>query len=783
MLSHLAGKILFQIMLSLIAGVTLLGAAQTVHASGPLHQYFKYKSEGQHRSAKKTLDKWVPKSQEEEYYKKYFTALNENKTELYWELYQQLVKNRKLLKLQHEAIKKIIENDLSAKNSTTKKIKEFPKVAKNMLRSLRGQPEGVEYELLYLKWILKNKNLKELCQTERQRWLSQSTLQISEVMQGLESCAVTYDDFIYRIRMLIFAGEEIKAQEEINQYIELEKFEPWRKAYLQAVYYSNVGDPASAFATIRDFKKELLDSNDYDDNYFFIAQRAGELKAAEEAIDHILAKPGLKPQQSKEFSFQKAFLFYQTKRYKEALPILNRLIRTHTSHKKKNKSREYDDLTWLRAWCAYLAKDFDRARELLLENKKWARDKVRNLYWLAQTEWALDRQVEAVVLFKQLALPVIEGRFFSYYNYLAWLRFESYKSFAATELMREQLGHIKSGRRLFAMPDFSMNPIRLAEDYQSYFEDVGATDEGNISIINQEDELTDQEKTSGIQARSAADLKNELSWADDLIKWGYRDLAKWHLFEIEKNLTTRHQAEPLIKYYLEQGYYNRALSLTNSVSSSTGKKLNLREEPLLWKSLYPLAFEKDVREQAQKRGISPYLVWAIMKAETQYKQDAISPVGALGLMQFMPYTSQKVALMLQEEHRSEMLFDPAVAVRYGAMYLKKLGDELGGQLPLMAAAYNGGPHRVKLWLRNLKQRDGSNLDFDVFVEHIPFNETRTYTKRVISFYLTYQKLYEEKFNDKTMKWLVEKNPFQPKEPILLKEEWPLDRNVSGQFKR
>jgi soluble lytic murein transglycosylase len=223
--------------------------------------------------------------------------------------------------------------------------------------------------------------------------------------------------------------------------------------------------------------------------------------------------------------------------------------------------------------------------------------------------------------------------------------------------------------------------------------------------------------------------------------------------------------------------------LTNSISSSAGKKLNLREEPLLWKSLYPLAFEKDVREQAQKRGISPYLVWAIMKAETQYKQDAISPVGALGLMQFMPYTSQKVALMLQEEHRSEMLFDPAVAVRYGAMYLKKLGDELGGQLPLMAAAYNGGPHRVKLWLRNLKQRDGSNLDFDIFVEHIPFNETRTYTKRVISFYLTYQKLYEEKFNDKTMKWLVEKNPFQPKEPILLKEDWPLDRNVSGQFKR
>lgn len=778
MLNYLVAKATFRIVLSLSAVMICCGLSFHAQAAGPLHQYFKYKSEGQHRSAKKTLDKWVPKSLEEEYYKKYFTALNENKTEQYWELYQQLSKSKKLLKLQHESIKKILENDLNAKVSTSKKIKEFPKVAKLMLRNLRGQPEGVEYELLYLKWILKNKNIKELCKTERQRWLSQSTLQLDEVLAGLESCPASFDDFTYRIRMLVFAGEEIKARAEINQYTELQKLEPWHKAYLQAVYYSNVGDPTAAFDIIKDFKQVLSESDDYDDNLFFIAQRAGELKFAEDVINFILAKKNHRAKERREFSFQKAFLYYQTRRYKEALPILNQLIRTHASHRKKTKSREYDDLTWLRAWCYYLAKDFEKAKDSLLENKKWARDKARNLYWLAQTEWALDHQVAAVVYFKQLALPVLEGRFFSYYNYMAWLKFESYKSFAATELMREQLMSIKNGRGLYALPDFSMNPIKLAQEYQSYFEDIGATDEGNISIINQEDELADRAELGGIRARSESDLKNELSWADDLIKWGYRDLAKWHLFEIEKNLTTRYQAEPLINYYLEQQYYNRALSLTNSVLSYSGRKLNLQDEPLLWKSLYPLAFEKDVREQASKRAISPYLVWSIMKAETQYKHDAISPVGALGLMQFMPYTSQKVAIMLKEEHRSEMLFDPSVAVRYGAMYLKKLGDELGGQLPLMAAAYNGGPHRVKLWLRNLKQRDGSNLDFDVFVEHIPFNETRTYTKRVISFYLTYHKLYEEKLDYKATKWLIEKNPFQIKEPILLKEEWPFSQTKS-----
>ena len=155
-----------------------------------------------------------------------------------------------------------------------------------------------------------------------------------------------------------------------------------------------------------------------------------------------------------------------------------------------------------------------------------------------------------------------------------------------------------------------------------------------------------------------------------------------------------------------------------------------------------------------------------MKAETQYKQDAISPVGAIGLMQFMPYTSQKVAAMIKDPYDLQNLFKPEVAIQYGAAYLKKLSVEFDGQLPLIAAAYNGGPHRVKLWLRNF-----GDIDFDVFIEHIPFMETRTYVKRVLSFYVTYQKIYDEKIDLKKIKFLTEKNPFQIKEPISLKEEW------------
>ncbi|MEQ1722061.1 MAG: transglycosylase SLT domain-containing protein [Pseudobdellovibrio sp.] len=747
-----------------------------ISARNNIDDYFKFKSEGKNKSARTILNKWTPKSFEESSYKKYFLAVNDNKTEEFWSLYQELAKNKKLLKLQHDSVKRIIEIDLDSKKDNTKKLKDFNKTAKKMLENMRAQPEGLEYELLYLKWILKNKNTKELCKTERSRWLSQTTLNLSEVVLGLDTCPITTKDFIYRVRMLTFSGEEKKAQLEINEFVETRKMSPWEKAYLQAVYFSNIGDPTSAFKKVIPFQKEISKSEDYYINLFYISQRAGELAKAEEVINEVM-DTSVNAKQKKELQFQKAFLFYQTKRYDEALKILNNLVQTHPSAKRRVKSREYDDLTWLRAWCYYLSKNFEKAREALMQNRDWARDKARNLYWLAQAEWALDNQAVAIAYYRQLALPVIDGKYFSYYNYLSWLRFESYKSFATSDLLKTQLSAIKSGGRggMYVLPDPAMNPLKLLQEYAGYFEDIGATDEGSVQIINQEEQLHDANEIKGIKVRSTSELKNEMSWADDLIKWGYRDLAKWHLFEIEKTLTTKNEAEPLINYYTENKYYNRALALTQNIISPNGRRLNRKSEPLLWNSLYPKAYESAVESESKKRKVEPYLVWSIMKAETQYKHDAISPVGAVGLMQFMPYTSQKVAIILDEEHKVENMFSPDIAVKYGATYLRKLSEELGGQMPLVAAAYNGGPHRVKLWLRNFKEKDGSNMDYDVFVEHIPFNETRTYVKRVMSFMLTYQKLYDDKLDAKSTRWLVEKIPFKLKEPIILKEEWPFDK--------
>lgn len=759
------------------------GGNSTDNSIDYLDRYLKFEAGGHQEEAQKILGIWEPKNIEEESYKKYFLALSNKKAENFWTLYQELARSKRLLKLQHESIKNIIELDLTSEKSLTKDFKRFDKIAKKMLKHMQSQSDGLSYELLYLKWILKNNKIKELCRAERSRWLAQTSLKLEEVLQGLKTCEVSFDDFTYRLRMLIFSGEEKKAQAEITQYAENKKLAAWESAYLQAIYFSNVGDPTSAFIIAIPYESDIKENDTYYSNLFYISQRAGELAKSEEIINHLIKK-SVNARKKMELFYQKAFLFYQTGRYTEANKILSILIQKHPSHRKRNKSKEYDNLTWLSSWCYYLAKDYNQARELLVKNKKWTSDKARNLYWLAQTEWALDNHMTALSYYRQLAMPVIRGEFFTYYNYLAWLRYhfryETYKKDTDTEslqvLLKKQIDSIKVGRSAYALPDFSMTPTELLQEYQSYLINIGAAEEVVEVDPDHMEPKIDMEETNGIQIHTSAQLKNEMLWADGLIKWDYRDLALWHLYEVEKTLSNKSSAEPLIEYYSNNKYYNRALALASNVSTPAGKKLDIRTEPTLWNSLYPRAYEVHVEKEAKKRKIHPYLIWSIMKAETQYKANAISPVGAVGLMQFMPYTSQKVATLLKEDYQSNQLFNPETAIKYGAMYLKKLSDELGGEFPLIAAAYNGGPHRVKLWLKNFKESRTADTDmeYDVFIEHIPFAETRTYVKRVLSYNLTYQKLYEDKLDAKTSGWIIGKIPFKLTEPFVLKEEWPIN---------
>jgi soluble lytic murein transglycosylase len=126
------------------------------------------------------------------------------------------------------------------------------------------------------------------------------------------------------------------------------------------------------------------------------------------------------------------------------------------------------------------------------------------------------------------------------------------------------------------------------------------------------------------------------------------------------------------------------------------------------------------------------LVLAIVRQESAFAPDAMSPVGARGLMQLMPATAKSVAGRLQLPFSLPRLTtDGVYNVTLGRSYIEEMIEDFGGSYPLAIAAYNAGPGRVRQWLREFGDPRGHDLNMVDWIEMIPFTETRIYVKRVL----------------------------------------------------
>jgi soluble lytic murein transglycosylase len=149
---------------------------------------------------------------------------------------------------------------------------------------------------------------------------------------------------------------------------------------------------------------------------------------------------------------------------------------------------------------------------------------------------------------------------------------------------------------------------------------------------------------------------------------------------------------------------------------------------------FPLAYRTPLAAQARAQGLDPAWVFAVARQESAFAADARSPAGALGLMQIMPATGRKIARDLNSRLASqEHLLQPERNLHYGTFYLRQLLDQLGEHPVLANAAYNAGPHRVRRWL----PEDGSQ-PADIWIETVPFRETRDYMQRVLAYTAIYQ---------------------------------------------
>ncbi|MEK6555210.1 MAG: lytic transglycosylase domain-containing protein, partial [Bdellovibrionota bacterium] len=327
-------------------------------------------------------------------------------------------------------------------------------------------------------------------------------------------------------------------------------------------------------------------------------------------------------------------------------------------------------------------------------------------------------------------------------------------------------------------------PSSAAADSASEDEEAEETEETMATTSGEEasedgsdgsgEETADSEESGGLDTKSMpvfkqAKLNERFERANALIQLGFFDWARWELYEIERRTSSKAHLKPLMEAYDKIGSYNRSSYISEIYFGAERSQNKPKESRLYWETSYPKAFFSSVDKYTKRIGVEFELVLAIMRAESHYNKDVSSPVGARGLMQIMPYTGEKVAQLLGEaDYKDEMLFDADTNVRWGTSYLSRLNKKFQNQLPLVAASYNAGPHRVNSWLSSF-----GNRDMDEFIEHVPFVETRNYMKKVSKNYAVYKSLYSDSKN--SLAFLTRPIPFKIEGRPATRENWePLE---------
>jgi soluble lytic murein transglycosylase len=152
-----------------------------------------------------------------------------------------------------------------------------------------------------------------------------------------------------------------------------------------------------------------------------------------------------------------------------------------------------------------------------------------------------------------------------------------------------------------------------------------------------------------------------------------------------------------------------------------------------WECVYPQPFEGGVRALEEQHALPRGLVHAVMRQESAFDPAVVSPATAVGLMQLMPSTAQKVSAEIGLRLEDGGLTSPDVNLRLGAHYLAKLLKMFQGSMVVAAAAYNAGPRIVSHWIEG-----GADNELDVWVARIPYDETRNYVARVAQNLARYQ---------------------------------------------
>ena len=202
-------------------------------------------------------------------------------------------------------------------------------------------------------------------------------------------------------------------------------------------------------------------------------------------------------------------------------------------------------------------------------------------------------------------------------------------------------------------------------------------------------------------------------------------LAHSEWFKVLEDTADPVQQQALAQLASSQGWYRMAIDAANRARAWDA--LDLR---------FPMPYRDTFNHHAALQRVPSTELMAIARRESAFFPEARSPVGARGLMQIMPATGRQVASSLGRPHAGSDLYEVDHNVLLGSAYYRQLLDRFGGNRVFALTAYNAGPHRVDRW----RSEAGEGLPVEVWIETIPYRETRNYVQAVLSYNVVFQYL-------------------------------------------
>jgi soluble lytic murein transglycosylase len=195
--------------------------------------------------------------------------------------------------------------------------------------------------------------------------------------------------------------------------------------------------------------------------------------------------------------------------------------------------------------------------------------------------------------------------------------------------------------------------------------------------------------------------------------------------------------DKIVSLYQDAGQYNLAIEMVKHLAPDYFSYDISAMPRSYWQALFPRPYWTELKKDALRNRLDPFLVAALIRQESEFNAGAVSHANAWGLMQLLPHVGRTLARQQRvRRYSASMLLVPNINLQLGTRYFRELLDHYNGNVEYALAAYNAGSDRVQDWVSN-----GNFKDSPEFVESIPFTETREYVQAIVRNAAVYRQLY------------------------------------------